>query len=143
MLLLLTAPRPQQDPGSIMLHRFTWAGPSRRITRAALRLHQLTPAARRFMLPAAVSLDTDCSGLNELYPTVQLLPQVVCEADDCDRDLWDAIPLSEVQKHNTPESLWVTYQGSVYDVTDFINKHPGNQSSPTHATYTATRGRRC
>ena len=126
-----------------MLHRFTSAGPSRRIARAALRLHQLNPAARRFMLPAAVSLDTDCSGLNELYPTVQLLPQVVCEADDCDRDLWDAIPLSEVQKHNTPESLWVTYQGSVYDVTDFINKHPGNQSSPTHATYTATRGRRC
>ncbi len=32
----------------------------------------------------------------------------------------------EVSAHNTPEArVWVTYQGRVYDVTDFIPLHPG------------------
>ncbi|PWY85998.1 hypothetical protein BO70DRAFT_333933 [Aspergillus heteromorphus CBS 117.55] len=31
----------------------------------------------------------------------------------------------EVEKHSTRESCWVAIHGSVYDVTDFIDSHPG------------------
>eukprot|EP01084_Bolivina_argentea_P118403 210093_1 len=38
------------------------------------------------------------------------------------------IPLEEVQKHTTPDSVWVTFRGNVYDITDFIGGHPGLKS---------------
>lgn len=31
----------------------------------------------------------------------------------------------EVAKHNTPESAWVIVDGTVYDVTEFLPRHPG------------------
>lgn len=31
----------------------------------------------------------------------------------------------EVSKHNSLESLWVSYKGKVYDVTEFAQAHPG------------------
>lgn len=32
----------------------------------------------------------------------------------------------DVAKHNSLESgVWVTFEGVVYDITDFVNKHPG------------------
>ena len=35
----------------------------------------------------------------------------------------------EVSKHNTLESIWVTYKGHVYDVTDFVQSHPGGSTN--------------
>ncbi|QRW19033.1 FMN-dependent alpha-hydroxy acid dehydrogenase [Rhizoctonia solani] len=35
------------------------------------------------------------------------------------------IPFSEVQKHNTRDSCWVVINGEIYDVTGFLNDHPG------------------
>jgi sulfite oxidase len=35
---------------------------------------------------------------------------------------------AEISKHkNKNESVWVTYQEGVYDVTDFVSKHPGGE----------------
>eukprot|EP01087_Luapelamoeba_hula_P012347 TRINITY_DN3431_c2_g1_i1.p1 TRINITY_DN3431_c2_g1~~TRINITY_DN3431_c2_g1_i1.p1 ORF type:complete len:143 (+),score=35.15 TRINITY_DN3431_c2_g1_i1:82-510(+) len=31
----------------------------------------------------------------------------------------------EVAKHNTPEDLWMVVQGRVYNVTPFLEEHPG------------------
>jgi L-lactate dehydrogenase (cytochrome) len=31
----------------------------------------------------------------------------------------------EVEKHNSRKSCWVIISGEVYDVTDFIDEHPG------------------
>lgn len=39
------------------------------------------------------------------------------------------IPYSEVQKHNSVESCWVIISGTVYDVTSFIDKHPGGRNA--------------
>ena len=33
--------------------------------------------------------------------------------------------IDEVKKHTDAKSLWVTYNGGVYDVTEFISGHPG------------------
>lgn len=35
------------------------------------------------------------------------------------------IPYQEVQKHNSRESCWVIVEGQVYDVTSFLEQHPG------------------
>ncbi|CCO26807.1 hypothetical protein BN14_00838 [Rhizoctonia solani AG-1 IB] len=35
------------------------------------------------------------------------------------------IPFDEVQKHNTRDSCWVIVNGEIYDVTGFLNDHPG------------------
>lgn len=35
------------------------------------------------------------------------------------------ISLSEVQEHNDESSLWYTFRGGVYDMTSFIQGHPG------------------
>ena len=53
------------------------------------------------------------------------------------------IPYSEVQKHNSVESCWVIISGNIYDVTSFINKHPGGRNAilkaaGTDATYVNT-----
>lgn len=37
------------------------------------------------------------------------------------------ISLEEVGNHTSADSLWVTYKGLVYDVTDFIDDHPGGR----------------
>lgn len=36
-----------------------------------------------------------------------------------------SFPISEISKHKSRESVWVTYQEGVYDVTEFVAKHPG------------------
>ena len=35
--------------------------------------------------------------------------------------------LEEISQHNTAESLWLVVEGKVYDVTTFLEKHPGGQ----------------
>lgn len=39
------------------------------------------------------------------------------------------IPLSEVARHNTPENCWVALNGKVYDMTEFLGRHPGGRST--------------
>ncbi len=34
----------------------------------------------------------------------------------------------EVAKNNTEESLWLIIDSNVYDVTDFIDAHPGGEA---------------
>merc|ERR1719401_1002832 len=35
------------------------------------------------------------------------------------------IPLSEVKKHKSKDSAWVVLHGNVYDLTAFLEDHPG------------------
>jgi cytochrome b involved in lipid metabolism len=37
----------------------------------------------------------------------------------------DVIARAELAQHNSQESCWVAYQGEVYDVTDWLGRHPG------------------
>ncbi len=41
------------------------------------------------------------------------------------REGYTSIPMEDVKSHNTPESLWTTYKGRVYDITNFVPHHPG------------------
>lgn len=47
---------------------------------------------------------------------VEDLPQLEWRGD---------IKMSEVEKHNTVEDLWIVYKGFVYDVTLYVSRHPG------------------
>ena len=35
------------------------------------------------------------------------------------------ISASELAKHDGANSCWILYGGSVYDITEFLNQHPG------------------
>lgn len=37
------------------------------------------------------------------------------------------IALDDVRKHTSPDDIWVTYEGVVYDVTSFVQHHPGGK----------------
>lgn len=37
------------------------------------------------------------------------------------------ITLEELSQHNTEMDLWVAIDGQVFDLTNFINKHPGGR----------------
>eukprot|EP01012_Entosiphon_sulcatum_P025494 TRINITY_DN3081_c0_g1_i1.p1 TRINITY_DN3081_c0_g1~~TRINITY_DN3081_c0_g1_i1.p1 ORF type:complete len:492 (-),score=74.63 TRINITY_DN3081_c0_g1_i1:52-1503(-) len=51
-----------------------------------------------------------------------------------------SIPMSEVQKHNSPTDCWVVLHGKVYDITPFLEEHPGGSRAITlHAGKDATK----
>uniref|UniRef100_A0AC34PYF6 Cytochrome b5 heme-binding domain-containing protein n=1 Tax=Panagrolaimus sp. JU765 TaxID=591449 RepID=A0AC34PYF6_9BILA len=33
----------------------------------------------------------------------------------------------EIAKHNSEESLWIVINNKIYDVTKFLNEHPGGE----------------
>lgn len=35
--------------------------------------------------------------------------------------------IDEVQKHNTTDDLWIVYNGQVYNVTPYLDEHPGGE----------------
>lgn len=35
--------------------------------------------------------------------------------------------IEEVEKHNTADDLWVVYNGQVYDITKYVDEHPGGE----------------
>jgi cytochrome b involved in lipid metabolism len=41
------------------------------------------------------------------------------------------IGMAEVAKHSTPEDCWVAVDGGVYNVTDFLDDHPGGKRAIT------------
>ena len=43
----------------------------------------------------------------------------------------DGYSREDIMIHNSPESCWVGYNGYVYDLTPFLNRHPGGASAIT------------
>ena len=39
------------------------------------------------------------------------------------------LTLTELKKHNSSKSCWLLVSDKIYDVTSFLNKHPGNAST--------------
>jgi hypothetical protein len=52
---------------------------------------------------------------------------------------------AEVEKHNTRDSIWVTYDQCVYDVTEFVENHPGGvrRREEERRSEEATKPARC
>lgn len=42
-----------------------------------------------------------------------------------DQALTESFTLAQVAQHNTPADCWIIIENSVYDVTEFLNEHPG------------------
>jgi uncharacterized protein with NAD-binding domain and iron-sulfur cluster len=56
---------------------------------------------------------------HNLYKIMKEIPLNIKE------NFTDSYPLEEIEKHNTKDSLWTYYDGNVYDITDYIDEHPG------------------
>lgn len=39
------------------------------------------------------------------------------------------LSIAEVAKHNSKESCWVIINGNAYDVTEFVDIHPGGSAT--------------
>ena len=46
-------------------------------------------------------------------------------ATNGEADAADAIPFAEVEANNSPDSCWAVIEDSVYDLTEWIDQHPG------------------
>lgn len=44
-------------------------------------------------------------------------------------DQHKAVPVSELDKHATPDNCWMVVNGNVYDLTTFAPSHPGGPDS--------------
>jgi len=46
----------------------------------------------------------------------------------CEAEPWPVFSSEEVAKHQTPSNgIWVSYKDGVYDITDFVQNHPGGK----------------
>lgn len=43
-------------------------------------------------------------------------------------DKKDGYTLDEIAPHSTKDDCWIAIEGKVYDVTEFIEKHPGGEA---------------
>jgi hypothetical protein len=64
---------------------------------------------------------TTVMGVKELFQK----PLIKEENDPAPRPDLPTIPLEEVAEHCEEDSLWYTFRGGIYDLTFFINGHPG------------------
>ncbi|KZC12435.1 putative sulfite oxidase, mitochondrial [Dufourea novaeangliae] len=86
---------------------------------------------------AYITVATSLLGLSYYYHTfhkkVQALSKKNVQCGEFRTDL-NTYTLEEVGKHDNMEShIWVTFKEGVYDITDFIQKHPGGSSKITMA----------
>ena len=43
----------------------------------------------------------------------------------------------QISEHNTPEDCWIVVDNQVWDVTDFLDEHPGGSTSKRTYIYLA------
>ena len=62
------------------------------------------------------------------HNTYNIMKQIpiynICHIEKFDNRI---LTLEEVKKHNTENSLWTIYKNDVYDITEFIDEHPGGR----------------
>ena len=46
-----------------------------------------------------------------------------------EKGIGEEIPFSDVNKHNNEHDCWVIYRGEVYNITGFLNLHPGGKGA--------------
>jgi hypothetical protein len=64
----------------------------------------------------------------EYKEVLSAMPQRFVEVTNLP-ELNEGIPLSEVAKHNVKHDCWVVIHGKVYDLTGFLNTHPGGPNT--------------
>ncbi|TRY69572.1 hypothetical protein TCAL_07638 [Tigriopus californicus] len=69
-------------------------------------------------------------GVHSAASTPETSSSTLCEdarafEEECDETGLPIIDYSEVQEHDSPEDGWMVFYNKVYDVTDFLNQHPG------------------
>ncbi len=72
-----------------------------------------------------VNLDNPANKENNLQVseiTSQEMPESTVQASS-------GISSSELSTHNKEGDCWVAYSGKVYDITSYLNKHPGGKST--------------
>jgi L-lactate dehydrogenase (cytochrome) len=50
------------------------------------------------------------------------------------------LSVQQVSEHNTPEDCWIVVDNQVWDVTDFLEEHPGGSTSEQSVWQSRMRG---
>ena len=48
------------------------------------------------------------------------------------------LSVQQISGHNTPEDCWIVVDNQVWDVTDFLEEHPGGSTSKRTKIYVRT-----
>lgn len=65
-------------------------------------------------------------GFGPFYYNMYNLLNRIKTKNQCDiRENFNVYSIDEIKKHNSRDSLWCHYKGNVYDITGFVNNHPG------------------
>ena len=65
--------------------------------------------------------------MDSIFPsqTPQNVEAPIKTQEDTSIGVTKRIPLSEIEKHDDEDSCWVIIHSKVYDLTEFIDEHPG------------------
>lgn len=89
--------------------------------------HMIGGMARSFRYKNNVPTEHSWRGYAEFYYNVlDILSRIPTNynVENFDNQI-HTYNIDEVAKHNTDKDAWVYYKGYVYDITEFIHKHPG------------------
>lgn len=94
-----------------------------------LRLRPLLTAplmAAALVLAAGCADDDAGSGAEPEDDATEAAQEDGSEGETVEEDQPDeGIALAEVQENDSPDSCWAVIDGTVYDLTDWIDRHPG------------------
>jgi cytochrome b involved in lipid metabolism len=96
--------------------------------------HSLTDSLQDYALPVIVAILLGIALLLALQLGTRKQPQIKAERST------RCYTAEDVGRHNKAEDVWIILKGKVYDVTPYVNEHPGGAAILRNAGGDSTKG---